>query len=166
MCRGKPKGSFRCHGQWHSVPQWLQGSFAGTQGTGKHPRLGEGHSLPHTMPPAPHCGMQACYFLLFYQREVAFVIRKNNQSMSLQKKLVSAWIRLHSLAGTLGAALLVARENEGPMPTCTPLLSQVTFGRWKAETGQLTAAVWGLLCAASLHPFLLFWREQNAFYLT
>lgn len=79
MCRGKLKGSFCCYGQWHSVPQWLQGSFAGTQGTGKHPRLREGHSLPHTMPPAPRYGMQACYFLLFYQREVTFVIRKNNR---------------------------------------------------------------------------------------
>lgn len=44
--------------------------------------------------------------------------------------------------------------------------AQETFGRRKAETGQLTAAVWGSLCAASLHSFLLFWRKQCAFYLT
>lgn len=156
------KGSFHCHGQCHSgFKDHLQ-----EHGTGKHPRLGEGRSLPHTMPPAPHCGMQACYFLLFYQREVALVIRKNNQSISPQKKLISAWIRLHSLAGTLGAVLHAARENEGPMPACTPLLSQETFGQWKAKTGQLTAPVWGLLCAASLYFSLLFWREQSAFYRT
>lgn len=156
MCRGMGNATqcysgFKDHLQEH--------------GTGKHPRLGESHSLPHIMPPAPHCGMQACYFLPFYQREVAFVIRKNNQLMSPQKKLVSAWIRLHSLAGTLGAVLHAARENKGPMPACTPLLSQETFGQWKAETGQLTAPVWGLLCAA---PFTLSscFGGNRAFHLT
>lgn len=102
--------------------------------------------------------MQACYFLPFYQREVAFVIRKNNQSMSPQKKLVSAWIRLHSLAGTLGAVLHAAHA-------CTPLLSQETFGQWKAETGQLTAPVWGLLCAASFTLSSCF-GGNRAFHLT
>lgn len=90
---------------------------------------------------------------------------KKKQSMSPQKKLVSAWIRLHSLAGTLGVVLHAARENEGPMPACTPLLSQETFGQWKAESRQLTAPVWGLLCAA---PFTLSscFAGNSAFHLT
>lgn len=80
---------------------------------------------------------------------------KKKQLMSPQKKLVSAWIRLHSLAGTLGAVLHAARENKGPNACVHPTLELGDI--WSVESRDRAAdslCVGFALCC-------LFWREQR-----
>lgn len=80
--RGKLEGSFGT-AQCHSVPRWLPGSFVGTWGTGKQRRLREGYSLLQSRPSPPHCGREACYFLLwltsFLPKRGSFCDKRKNQ---------------------------------------------------------------------------------------